>query len=165
MIGVIHKNRGYMKYLIYLVVTISFLYQSCASSGPAFQSVIIDHETNPVIYIYRPNSVCLMSAKQQFLIDDNLITLRNNEYSFVSVKQGSHKVISGEFKNLHIPPLITEINTVRGKSYYIKYDISCDSKYLLDSPKFNIHLAEVNETMALEELSQTHLTNIQMQKR
>ncbi len=154
-----------MKYLIYLVLVISFLFQSCASTRPVFQPVIIDHEANPVIYIYRPNTVCLMRAKQQFLIDDNLITLKNNEYAWVSVTPGTHKIISGEFKNLNVPPLITNINTVRGKSYYIKYDISCDSKFLLDNPKFKIHLTEVNKIIALEELSKSYLTNIQIQKR
>ncbi len=106
-----------------------------------------------------------MRAKQQFLIDDNLITLKNNEYAWVSVTPGTHKIISGEFKNLNVPPLITNINTVRGKSYYIKYDISCDSKFLLDNPKFKIHLTEVNKIIALEELSKSYLTNIQIQKR
>ena len=154
-----------MKYLAYLAVVISFSFQSCASTGPAFQPVMIEQEANPIIYIYRPNTVCLMSAKQQFLIDDNLITLRNNEYFGVSVTPGIHKIISGEFKNLNIPPLITEINTAKGKRYYIKYDISCDSKFLLDRPKFKILLAEVNETIALEELSKSYLTDIEIQKR
>lgn len=156
-----------MKYRLSIIhiSILSFLIFSCASSGPIFHQVNIDNNSDPLIYIYRPNTACLMSAKQQFLIADNLITLKNNEYAWVSVSPGTHKIISGEFKNLNVPPLITEINTVRGKSYYIKYDISCNSKFLLDSPKFKFHLTEVNETVALDELSKSYLTKIQIQKR
>ena len=147
------------------IFVMSLLILSCASTGPMFQQVNIDDNSNPIIYIYRPNTVCLISAKQQFLVDDNLITLRNNEYAWVSVNTGSHKIISGEFKNLNVPPLITEIYTERGKSYYIKYDISCDSKFLLDNPKFKFTLTEVKEAIAIDELINSHHTTLSIQKR
>ncbi len=148
-----------------LASVISFLFMSCASTGPNFQRVIIEHDSNPVIYVYRPNTICFIGAREQFLVDDTLITLKNNEYAWVSVSPGTHKIISGEFKSPNVPPLTTEINTVSGKSYYVKYDISCDSNFLLDRPTFKFHLYEVNEPIALDELTKSHLTMLPIQKR
>jgi hypothetical protein len=149
------------KLAIFILFILSLL--SCASSnGPLFihKPTLID--SDPCLYIYRPDSTYLQAAKWEFLIDkDNYVTLTNGTYAKLPILPVRHEVVSGMSKKIGQAPLRITIEAVKGKNVYVKYEIQMENNVvtsLIDKPKFNNRLSEVEESQALLDLKNLRLT-------
>jgi hypothetical protein len=153
--------------IIKLAISILFILSllSCASSnGPLFvhEPTLID--SDPCLYIYRPDSTYLQAAKWEFLIDKtNYVTLTNGTYAKIPIAPGRHEVVSGMSNKIGQPPLRITMEAVKGKNVYVKYEIQMESNVvmsLIDKPKFNNKLSEVEESQALLDLKNLRLTTV-----
>jgi hypothetical protein len=145
-----------------LLFFLSTLLSCASSSGPLFVHEPILADSDPCLIIYRPDSTYLRGAKWEFLVDkDNYVTLTNGTYAKIPIAPGRHEVVSGMSKEIGQPPLLITIEAVKGKNVYVKYEIQMASNLmmsLIDKPKFNNRLYEVEESQALTDLKDLHLT-------
>ena len=133
-----------------------------SSSGPIFVQEAILPDSSPCIYLYRPDSVYLQASKWEFLIDESQsVTLTNGTYAKIPVTQGRHEIVSGMSQKIDQPPQLIFVEAVKGKNIYVKYEIKTQGNVLMsliDKPRFNNRLYEVEEGQALLDLKELHLT-------
>jgi len=153
-----------------IVLSVLLLLFSCASSnGPLFVHEPILPDSEPCLYIYRPDSTYLQAAKWEFLVDnDKLVTLTNGTYAKIPLSPGRHEIVSGMSQKVGQRPLLITMEAVKGKNVYVKYEIQLRGSVLInliDSPQFDNRLYEVEESQALADLKELHLTAESMRSR
>ena len=154
---------------LFLFIMIVILFTSCSTAkGPLFVQETISADADPTLYIYRPSSSLLYVAKWEFVIDEDIVAnLSNGTYAKLPIKPGKHEIISAGSPNIEQPPLRICFEAVKGKNTYIKYEMRTKHGYimsLLDRPKFNNILSEVEEGQALAELKEIHATTLPQRK-
>ena len=146
--------------ILYLFLLLSL---SCASGrGPLFVHEPSLPDSDPCLYIYRPDSTYLRAAKWEFVVDnDKVVTLTNGTYAKIPLSAGSHEIVSGMSQKIGQRSLLITIEAVKGKNVYVKYEIQPQGNVLtslIDKPKFDNRLYEVEESQALADLKELHLT-------
>ena len=154
---------NFTKIAISLFFLLSLL--SCnRSTGPLFVHEQIPTESDPNLFIYRPESNYLKAAKWEFLIDnDKVVTLTNGTYAKISIAPGKHEIVSGMSQKVGQLPLSISIDAAEGKNVYVKYEIKMQRSILMsliDKPKFDNRLSEVEEIQALIDLKELCLTTV-----
>jgi hypothetical protein len=136
---------------------------ACATgNGPLFVQEAMLPDSAAYLYLYRPDSAYLQAAKWEFVIDKTRsITLTNGTYAKIPITPGKHEIVSGMSQRIGQPPLLTSVEAAKGKNVYVKYEIQAQGGVLMsliDKPQFNNRLYEVEESQALLELKELHLT-------
>jgi hypothetical protein len=134
---------------------------SCAVNGPLFVHEPVLADADPCLYIYRPESLYLKDSKWEFLIDkEKHVLLENGTYAKIQLTPGTHEIISGKLQGINQLPIMIMVDTVKGRNVYVKYEIKFAGSPLMniiDRPKFNNRLHEMDETRALKDLKNLHL--------
>ena len=160
-----HFNMGYTSNIFsFSLIAFIVLMTACSSTGPKFERIVINDSSDPLLYIYRPESDCMESIKIDFLVDDaEVVTLGNNEYGYVYVKTGKNLIISGALEKEEIPLLKILIDTEGAKEYFVQYEIECGSEYMVLQPTFTLRMKQVEGVIARSHISSTNLTAIENQ--
>jgi hypothetical protein len=140
---------------------------SCVS-GPLFVHEPPLADSDPCLYIYRPESLYLKDTKWEFLIDkEKHVMLENGTYAKIQLTPGTHEIISGKSHGIDQLPMMIMVDSVKGKNVYVKYEIKFAGSPLLniiDRPKFNNRFREIDETRALKDLKDLHLSTEPVEK-
>lgn len=134
---------------------------SCAGSGPLFVHEPVLADADPSLYIYRPESLYLKDSKWEFLIDkEKHVLLENGTYAKIQLTPGTHEIISGKLQGINQMPIMIMVDAIKGRNVYVKYEIKFAGsplRNIIDKPKFNNRLHEMDETRALKDLKDLHL--------
>ncbi len=144
-----------------VIIFLASALPSCVSKGPLFTKIHLDDTSDPVMYIYRAEEDCLEDLKFDFMIDESsLATVGGNEYVHLRVTPGEHIITSGGIEKEDIPPLKIMVRTERGKSYFVKYEITCDSQFYIMDSTIYLKFKLMDTMKALKEISQVHLSQV-----
>jgi hypothetical protein len=153
---------GRVKTAISIFLLLFPLFACAVGNGPLFVKEAMPADSDPCIYLYRPDSVYLQAAKWEFVIDKTRsITLANGAYARIPITPGKHEIVSGMSQRIGQRPLLISVEAAKGRSIYVKYEVQTQGSVLtalIDKPRFDNRLCEVEESQALLDLKELHLT-------
>jgi hypothetical protein len=156
---------------------------ACAASGPMFTEVAKPSDETSGIYIYRLSRFYASGAVPPIYLDgEELGELKNGGYLFAEVTPGPHVLqigVEGNTAWWSAPVMQFEFESVAGENRYFEFvqqsdgltfpdkkrvmisqDVHGDSAVggIIVSSSVTVRLLEVEETAALQDMKETHLS-------